>query len=533
MDTITKRIVKGALLLTIAGLISKILSAAYRVPLQNLTGDLGFYIYQQVYPIIGTVMILSLYGFPVAVSKLTAEMVEERKEITLKHFYLPILIILFVINGGFFLLLFTLAPYIAEWIGDIKLQRSFQLAACLFLFIPFLSLLRGKFQGKEEMGQTALSQVVEQITRVSIIVSIAYYIYMERMNIYKIGEAGVIATMAGMSIAILTLSIHSLRRKEKQSKMVLSNQIPWKQYIHVCITLGVAASLNHLILIIIQFADVINLVPNLMKFGLSSIHAKETKGIFDRALPLIQFGVVFGSSFALALVPAVASKKQRQQGDHNLYGSIREAIVFSLYIALGATVGLVLLLPETNLLLFTNTDGTGSLQILVVSIVLTSISITGCAILQSLGFIKKPALWMVITFIIKYLLNNLFVPLVGIYGSAIATVGSLFFLCGMVLLTLKQKLPGLSIFNNVHWKALIIANGGMALYLILAKNILLFLTEPTRGSMVFYVPFLVVSGATIYLLLLLRFQAFTKAQLQALPYASFFINVQDHFAKRR
>lgn len=44
---------QGAVILTIAGLLSKILSAVYRVPFQNIVGDTGFYIYQQVYPFLG------------------------------------------------------------------------------------------------------------------------------------------------------------------------------------------------------------------------------------------------------------------------------------------------------------------------------------------------------------------------------------------------------------------------------------------------------------------------------------------------
>jgi len=39
---------QGAVILTIAGLLSKVLSAVYRVPFQNIVGDTGFYIYQQV-----------------------------------------------------------------------------------------------------------------------------------------------------------------------------------------------------------------------------------------------------------------------------------------------------------------------------------------------------------------------------------------------------------------------------------------------------------------------------------------------------
>ncbi|EHL2817449.1 oligosaccharide flippase family protein, partial [Listeria monocytogenes] len=65
-----KRLMKGAAWLTAASLISKILSAIYRVPFQNMVGDVGFYIFQQVYPIYGIAMTLALGGFPVVISKM-------------------------------------------------------------------------------------------------------------------------------------------------------------------------------------------------------------------------------------------------------------------------------------------------------------------------------------------------------------------------------------------------------------------------------------------------------------------------------
>ena len=69
----SKELMKGAMILTLAALVTKILSAVYRVPFQNIVGDIGFYIYQQVYPFFGIVMVLSTYGFPVVISKLYTE----------------------------------------------------------------------------------------------------------------------------------------------------------------------------------------------------------------------------------------------------------------------------------------------------------------------------------------------------------------------------------------------------------------------------------------------------------------------------
>ena len=68
-----KSLMRGTWVLTLTSLFVKILSAIYRVPFQNLVGDEGFYIYQQVYPLYGIAMTFSLAGLPVFLSKLVAE----------------------------------------------------------------------------------------------------------------------------------------------------------------------------------------------------------------------------------------------------------------------------------------------------------------------------------------------------------------------------------------------------------------------------------------------------------------------------
>lgn len=66
----SRRLWQGAFVLSLAGILSKILSAVYRVPFQNIVGDVGFYIFQQVYPMIGISVMLATSGFPVIISKL-------------------------------------------------------------------------------------------------------------------------------------------------------------------------------------------------------------------------------------------------------------------------------------------------------------------------------------------------------------------------------------------------------------------------------------------------------------------------------
>src|SRR5699024_6303622 len=154
-------------------------------------------------PLIGIGVIVALYGFPHAVSKLTADRKKLGLSTTIPQFYFPVVLILFGFNIIFAIILYIIAPILASWADDLKLVHTYHMAAGLFLVIPFLSALRGFYQGNGRMLPTAVSQVVEQIVRVSIIIVSAYCIYISRFDVYTIGQAGVLATITGMILAIL------------------------------------------------------------------------------------------------------------------------------------------------------------------------------------------------------------------------------------------------------------------------------------------------------------------------------------------
>src|SRR5690625_7023695 len=98
-----------------------------------------------------------------------------------------------------------------------------------------------------------------------------------------------------------------------------------------------------MILLLIQFADVFTLVPQLIKNGLASIEAMELKGVFDRGMPLIQLGTVIGSSFGLALVPTVA--RGDEEASHE---AVETALKISFFVSVGAALGLILIFKERS-----------------------------------------------------------------------------------------------------------------------------------------------------------------------------------------
>lgn len=521
------KFIQGAFILTLAGIVSKILSAFYRIPIQNLTGDLGFYFYQQIYPMIAFMMILALYSFPAAISKMGAQIGIQRY--SLRYFIIPNAIILFCIQFALALLIYIAAPHLANLVGDSRLADGYVVVAFSLLFVPLLALIRGLYQASGEMEVTAISQVIEQIVRVGLIVFIAMMIAIGNMDIGAIAPYGVLASALGMIVAtIYALSkyIHS-RKNGVEIENSLPSEIPYGYYIKTLIFFGFAVALNHMMFIIVQLADVLTVVPLLEKYGLTIQEAIKWKGVFDRAVPLIQLGMVIGSSFALALIPYIANAKQEKEEKKE---TIQEAIAISMYIAGGAVVGLFILYPETNMLLFKDLNGLLSMRVFIISIVLLAFLMTINAILQSYGHIFRTASYVGLLFMIKIGLNLIFIPKLGLLGAALASLVSLFILCIVTARYFKRKFRHLALFAQLKKKAYLMSLLTMSLVLLMMKWLV---PMPVlRPYLMVYVLTLVTLGAVVYFIMLLRHDALTDKQLQTLPLGHIWLQLEKRIGKK-
>ena len=72
--------IKGAFLLSAAGIICKLIGAFYRVPLSNILGTEGMGVYQMAYPVYSALITFSTAGVPVAVSSMVSEKLADNDE---------------------------------------------------------------------------------------------------------------------------------------------------------------------------------------------------------------------------------------------------------------------------------------------------------------------------------------------------------------------------------------------------------------------------------------------------------------------
>jgi PST family polysaccharide transporter len=458
---------QGALLLTFAGLLTKILSAAYRVPYQNIAGDIGFYIYQQVYPFYGIAIALSLYGFPVVISKLISE-VRENKNTNESVILIHSFILLFLFGLMIFLALFSFSSLIAIGMGDENLALPIKMVSFTFLLLPFISILRGYFQGHENMVPTAISQIAEQSIRVGSILLLAYLLVSRGYSYYEVGTGAIFGSVTGGFAALAVLLAFrksyfaSLARRKYLSPSLLKSvrTFPFRKLIISSLTICTTG----LTLVLLQLVDSFTLYSFLIHSGQDSTIAKVEKGVFDRGQPLIQLGVVLATSLSLSLVPAI-SKAVLDQNYSAVIQKSSMALKISLVVGVGATFGLISIMKHTNVMLFTNMAGTNVLSILSISILFLSISLTAAAILQGLGSITSTAIFVLIGVLVKWILNGLLIPKYATFGAAVSSVIAICFIMVLTFTTLYRKLGNRSLLTKSFLLKTFIAGVGMSIVL--------------------------------------------------------------------
>ena len=142
-NTSRESFLKGALILSLAGVIVKIMGAFFRIPLSNLIGSIGMGYYQVVYPIYTLFLTLAVAGFPTALAKLVSEQraVGDFKGAN-KTFRISYTVLF--ITG---LISFSIFFFGAEFISTVILKNSGAYAAMVaispaLLFVPLMSSYR-------------------------------------------------------------------------------------------------------------------------------------------------------------------------------------------------------------------------------------------------------------------------------------------------------------------------------------------------------------------------------------------------------
>ncbi|HEU4963766.1 MAG TPA: polysaccharide biosynthesis protein [Bacilli bacterium] len=417
---------RGALILGLAGILSKVLGSVYTIFLQNIIGDRGIGLYQMAYPIYSTLLILSTAGFPVAVSKFVAEHIALGDYTGAKKVFRVSAMLLFLSGIAFFLLLFFGADLFADLFGDHEATYAIRMIAPALLVVPLMSAIRGYFQGWQRMEPTATSQVIEQLVRVVTILAAAILLLQWGYSEAHAAAGAAFGAFTGGLAGFLVLLLYVWRKREYfRHDVRYQNKVPvqptWTVVKKLC-WYAFPVSLGALVVPLMNNIDVITVVNLLKHTGYSQAQATEMFGLLTgRAFKLMLLPTTFASAIGTALMPAISAAialQNKRLVAHRMDMAMRMTVL----VALPASVGLAMLAKPIDIMLFKNAEGTQAIIWIAAATLFSSIQLTTSSILQGIGVVYVPVRNLFIGALAKLGLNFFLVPLMGINGAALSTV---------------------------------------------------------------------------------------------------------------
>lgn len=513
-----KNLVQGAFILTLAAFIAKVLSAVYRVPLQNFVGDEGFYVYQQVYPFYGLAMTLALTGLPQFISKYVAEQHDPNEQTTV---FAQLQTFICWLALALWALVWFGSSLIAYLMGDLALEPVIQVASYTFLLIPPLTLYRGYLQGQFILVPTAVSQVVEQFLRVGVILWAALqFRYVGGWSIYQVSQVAMWGSFVGgvAAIGLLARAHHRAGFRAFGWTWRALSSWPKKTIRRRFLIEGGLVSLYSGYLILFQLLDSFLLVNFLEKSGLTATQARVEKGVFDRGQPLVQLGLVVALALSTSFLPML-TKYLRENQPHAFLFSTKLYLRLTTALGLAASVGLALVMPYMNYALFKDQAGNTVLSVFVFAVALMAVIQGYQSVAQSQNRLKASIRAALIGLIMKGLLMPGLVYILGTLGASLATVVAL---ATTLFLLVKQEQASINHFwreRAFGWR-LSAALGVMILSLLLFNFSVarIFGELQQRETALFLALLGVAVGLFSFMGTLLKFQVFTIREWLVLPF---------------
>lgn len=209
-------LVQGSIL-AVAGVITKLIGAVYRVPLVNILGDKGMGYYGVAFQIYAIALTLTSYSLPLAVSKLVSARTATGQYKNAYKVFLGALSFALVVGGSATAIIFFGANFIASEIMAMQMSAyALRVLAPCILIVALLGVFRGFFQGNGSMVPTAISQILEQIVNAGVSIAGAYLLLQTGLEIAKAEKnqayapayaaaGGTLGTVTGALSALLFL----------------------------------------------------------------------------------------------------------------------------------------------------------------------------------------------------------------------------------------------------------------------------------------------------------------------------------------
>lgn len=316
-------LLKGTLLLTGAGFITKIIGFIYRIFLSQTIGAEGMGIYQLIFPIHTLCFALSVGGIQTAISRFTAARASLKNEQGARD--------IFVLSGALSTAVALIVSLIlyenASWFAVHILleERCTSLLKLMAFSIPMGTLhscVNGYYYAKKKMSIPAASQLLEQCARVGVSYGLFLILTEQGLPITPmLAVAGLVGGELVSMIFSLLVILWDYRKAGYRLRNLRSPGTDMKEILAFSFPL----TCSRLLVNILHSIESVLIPGHLRLYGLDNGSALSIYGVLTgMTLPLILFPSAITNAVSTVLLPSVA--EQQAVGNHQ---AIRRAIFLS------------------------------------------------------------------------------------------------------------------------------------------------------------------------------------------------------------
>lgn len=424
--------------------IIKIVGLIYKLYLTNKEGfgDKGNAIYSSAFQIYAILLTISSIGVPNAISKLVSSRVAVGDNKGAYRIF-KIAIAMFGLLG--FLgssIMFFGADYIANVYLQIPEAKLTILALSPSVFLVSIeSVLKGYFNGRENLSVTANSQSLEQIFKTIFTILIVEQIAtISSSNTILMAAGATLATTLATLFSLFYLYKYFVKRKKEVWQEVVSSKICRRDSVFKIIKniliVTIPISLCGLFSITGKTIDALTVV-RMLKDTLGEEAATLQYGILSGKVDtLITLPFSFNIALATALVPTISGAIAKNEIS-TAKRRTEFSILVTILIGLPCTIFMGVFAKQILELLFPNaSSGAEMLSLSSLAIIFVVLIQTINGALQGLGKVNVPVFAFGIGAIVKLIFNVLLLPSIGVNGAIISSILShivSFIICFMSL----------------------------------------------------------------------------------------------------
>lgn len=467
----TRSFMGNVAIILFAQIMVKVLGLVYRMVITNIDGfgDAGNGFYNAGFQVYTVLLAISSVGIPNAIAKMVAERAALNDHRGAHKVFKTALMLFSVIGIICTAILYLGADFIADKIMNMHgAQYVMRALAPSLFFVCVSSVVRGYFQGLNDMRATSFSQMLEQVfkcglTIVFVILTVGampeIMKWLTNVTMLYSGDTTVtppeimaawanVASSVATMLSLSYLAIFYFRNRKSINEKIAKSEstgvaTPAGKLVKMILMLSVPMSLASIITAVNRVVDLATITRGIELAFTNGIPAISTlqaiahptaeqlntaavtlSGMLSKSDTLFNMPLALNIAFATVLVPSIAgalAKGDTKEASEKTSYSFMVSILLILPCAIGY---MVLSQPIYNIIYPAAPDGADLLSIMAVALVFSALTQTITGALQGIGKVMTPAIAILIGCVFKVALNLILIPIpeINIYGAAISSI---------------------------------------------------------------------------------------------------------------